>query len=541
MEFQIADLLESIADRIPDREAVICGDRRLTYREFDERATRLANAFRQMGIGAGDHIGLYLYNGTEYLEAMYAAMKIRAVAININYRYVEAELSYMIDDADLVALLHQRELAPIVEDAAQDAQGLRHFIVVEDGSGADISALGAVDYDGLLESGSPHRDFAKRSGDDLYLIYTGGTTGMPKGVMWRHEDLFFAGLQGGDPNGDDIETPEELAPIAEKGDLGMRILPAPPFIHGTSQFASWISLFAGGTVIIHGAKRYDARKCAELIDQEKVTVFVFVGDAMAMPFVDVLNEEPGRYDMESMVAVTSQGAILSRTVQTALAEHFPYALILNNYGASETGHAGRALPLMGDEKKKDSRIKFFMDENTMVVDDDLNVLEPGSAEVGKLARRGRLPLGYYKDEEKSARTFFEVEGKRWCVPGDFASIDEDGFITLLGRGSICINTGGEKVFPEEVEEALKGHPSVFDAVVVGLEDEKWGQRVTAIVQPREGTEVDLEALDAHCRTKIAGYKVPRTIHLVAAVDRHPSGKPDYRWAKQAAQDLERDA
>jgi acyl-CoA synthetase (AMP-forming)/AMP-acid ligase II len=196
---------------------------------------------------------------------------------------------------------------------------------------------------------------------------------------------------------------------------------------------------------------------------------------------------------------------------------------------------------MGDEKKKDSRIKFFMDENTLVVDDDLNVLEPGSDRVGKLARRGRLPLGYYKDEEKSARTFFEVEGKRWCVPGDFASIDEDGFITLLGRGSICINTGGEKVFPEEVEEALKGHPSVFDAVVVGLEDEKWGQRVTAIVQPREGTEVDLEALDAHCRTKIAGYKVPRTIHLVAAVDRHPSGKPDYRWAKQAAQDLERDA
>lgn len=533
MNFNFADLFESVVDAVPDREAAICGERRLTYRELDARANRLASYWLQTGLEPGDHVGLYMYNGTEYAEAMLAACKIRAVTVNINYRYVANELKYLVEDADLVGIIYQQELGDTVAKVREECPQLAHVLYVADDSGV-APIEGAVDYDAALAKGNPARDFPARSGDDLYMVYTGGTTGMPKGVMWRQEDLFFAGLQGGRPMGDPIETPEELAEIALSGDFLMTIVIAPPFIHGTAQFAAWISFFAGGKVAVRSARSFDPAAMARLGSDEKATAMVLVGDAMCIPFVDELRANPGKYDFSELAAITSQGAILSRSTLKGLEELLPNSMILNNYGATELGHTGRALPPMGPQGK-DSRIRFFMTPEIVVIDDDFNIIPPGSDKIGKLAKQGRMPIGYYKDEAKTKATFVEFGGKRWAIPGDFATVDEDGFITLLGRGSVCINSGGQKVFPEEVEEALKAHAAVEDVLVVGVKDERWGSRVEAVVQLYPGQSVAGEELKTHLRELVAGYKIPRGWHFVDKMARHDSGKPDYPWAKALAE------
>jgi acyl-CoA synthetase (AMP-forming)/AMP-acid ligase II len=514
MQWNLADLFESLVDAVPERTALVAGEQRARFIDLEARANRLAHALAARGVRAGDHVGLYLYNGREYLEAMLAAFKLRAVPININYRYVADELAYLVARADLVGLIHQRELGPRVSAVAP---ALRARIVVDDASGAPLD--GALPYERLLEDAPAERRFGARSADDLHIIYTGGTTGMPRGVMWRHEDLFFAGLQGGNPGGPPLGRPEELAANARARTSPMVILPAAPFIHGAAQFAAFIGLHTGGTVVVAPGPSFDAARVVELIERERVNTLSIVGDAMARPLCQAA---AGR-DLSSLLVISSGGAILSATVKQELGERIPGAMVLNAFGASETGHQGTMFPGAG--------AAFFMDATTTVLGDDGRPVAPGA--VGRLARRGHLPLGYYNDPEKTAATFVTIDGVRWCLPGDLASVDESGAITVHGRGAMCINSGGEKVFPEEVEEILKAHPAVVDAVVVGMPDERWGQRVAAVVEARPGSEVTLALLDEHCRRRIAGYKVPRQLRVVPVLIRQPSGKPDYRWARAA--------
>ncbi len=530
MEFNVADLFESLADAVPERTAVVAGERRLTFAQLEERANRIAHVLAARGVKEGQHIGLYLHNGTEFLEGMLAAFKLRAVPININYRYVDDELAYLFENAHLVAVIHQREFAPRACAVAGRTPRLHTLISVEDGSDAAVGS--ALDYETLLAGSKNERGYPTRSGDDHYIIYTGGTTGMPRGVVWRQEDVFFAGLQGGNPGGAKLEKPEELAKNAKDRGMAMTFLPAAPFIHGAAQWAALIGLFGGGKVVLVPGRSFEAKTAIRLVDQEKVNTMTMVGDAMARPLVDALREAAGSVDVSSMFVISSAGAVLSDTVREDLQALLPNVMILNSFGASETGHQGTALP--GMPQAKSNQPTFMMDESNTVLDEDLKPLVPGSGKMGRLARTGRLPIGYYNDPEKTAATFLLIDGKRWVVPGDLATVDEDGRITVFGRGSVCINSGGEKIFPEEVEATLKAHPGVLDAVVVGVPDERWGQRVAAVIQAREGADITLAAIDAHCRTRIAGYKVPRLLKLVDVIVRHPSGKPDYRWAAKEA-------
>ncbi len=531
MEFNIADLFESIADVIGDRDAVVSGETRLTFAELDRRANRLAHALSARGIGPGDHIGLYLFNGHEFVEAMLAAFKLRAVPVNINYRYVADELRYLCTNADVKALLFNTSLAEQVAAIAAEVPTLRLLMRVADETTGDGALPGAVDYEAALAEGSPARDFPARSGSDLYVIYTGGTTGMPRGVLWRQEDMFFAGLQGGRPGGEPLKRPEELADVVREG-ASLNILPAAPFIHGAAQWACWIALFSGGKCVIAPGRSFSPRTVLELVEREKVTTITLVGDAMARPIAEALAEPGASYDTSSLFVIASAGAVLSRTVLEALKARLPDTMVLNNFGASETGHQGTVYDNPTGEGP--SAPRFYMDATSTVLGDDGKPIAPGSGTIGKLARSGHVPLGYYKDPEKTAQTFVTHDGVRWVIPGDLATIESDGRITVFGRGAVCINTGGEKVFPEEVEQALKAHPEVLDAVVVGVPDPRWGERVAAIVQPRPGFRPTLTSLDPALRKQIAGYKVPRELFLVELVVRHPSGKPDYRWAKAIA-------
>ena len=530
LNYNIADLMESLADAIPDSEALVSGSVRRTFKTLDERATQLAHFLRERGVKPGHLVGLHMWNGHEFVEALLACLKLRAVPININYRYVAHELRYMIEDAELGVLFTQRAFLPMVAEAREGTNTLHTVIYLEDESG-EANPVDAKEYEASLQSGSTVRDFEERSGDDLYIVYTGGTTGKPKGVMWRQEDLFFAGLQGGNPGGDPVSSPEEVATNAVDRGIGMSMLPAAPFIHGAAQFTAWIGMLTGGKLVLQQGKSFDAKKILELIQEEGVNSLVIVGDAMARPILDELQVPGAKYDCGSLFSLASAGAVLSPTNKEALQALLPDTMILNNFGATEVGHQGASV---GEETGADGRPSFYMDETNAVLDDDNNPLPPGSGKLGKLARCGRIPLGYYKDAEKTAERFIVKDGVRWVIPGDSATVEEDGRITVYGRGSNCINTGGEKVFPEEVEEALKSHPDVRDALVVGVPDPKWMQRVAAVIETVSGKPITLEDIQTHCRKSIGGYKVPRQLTFVDKVSRFPSGKPDYVWAKERA-------
>ncbi len=529
MHFNLADLFECVADHVPDREAIIYDGRRLTFAQVDERATRLAHHLLNNGVGQGDRVGLYMYNCNEWIEAALAAFKIRAIPVNINFRYVEDELRYLFGDAELTGLVYHGEFASRVAGVAAAIPSLRALVWVEDGSDPSSALRGQTEYEAALAAASGERDFAERSGDDIYLIYTGGTTGMPKGVMWRQEDVFFAGLQGGNPGGPDIGAPEEIGPNAAARPAPPTTMPVAPLMHGNGYWAAIIGLHGGGKVVLALSGRLDPTEIWGLVEREKVNVISIVGDAMARPLAEALYEQRAAYDTSSLIVLTSGGAIFSETVKEQLRGKLD-ALLIDAFGVSEAGHQGMNL---GANTAGPPR--FSVDPHTAVLDDELRPIEPGSGIVGRLARRGRLPLGYWRDEVKTAATFVtDAGGTRWVIPGDMATVEADGTVSLLGRGSICINSGGEKIFPEEVEAALKSHPGVFDAVVVGVPDERWGERVAAVVQPRPGHTVTLAEVDAHCRAKVSGYKVPRELHIVEEITRQPSGKADYRWAKATA-------
>jgi len=513
--FNWADLFEIVADAVPEREAVVCAGRRFTFAELDQRASRLAHWLCSKGMGRGDQFGLCMQNGPEYLEGMLAAFKIGAVAVNVNFRYVEDELRHLFDDADLAGVIADPEFAERI--AAVQAQCPRLQWVLHSGE----------DYEAALASQPGNRDFGERSGDDLYVLYTGGTTGLPKGVQWRQEDAFFACLRGGNPIGEPIKTPEELADIVTARG-GLKQLPCAPLMHGAAQWAAWIAFFGGDTVVLVPG-RFDPSAILDEIESEKVNLITIVGDAMARPLAAALEER--ERDLSSFYIIGSGGAIFSEAAQAEIKAHLPHITILDTFGVSETGHQGSKPPT--DDA---AGPRFVVDDTTAVLDDDLVPVEPGSGVAGRLARTGHIPLGYHKDPEKTARTFVtSADGRRWALPGDMATVDADGVITLLGRGSQCINTGGEKVFPEEVEAALKAHPAVFDAIVVGVPDERWGQRVTAVVSTHGAGPPDLADLAEHCRGRLAAFKVPRGLVVVDEIVRSPSGKPDYRWAKQIAE------
>jgi acyl-CoA synthetase (AMP-forming)/AMP-acid ligase II len=536
--YNFADLFELAADKVPDRVAVIDKRRQIRYRELDERATRFAHALQNAGVQPGEHVGVLGTNCIEWVEAMYGIYKMRARVVNVNFRYVEEEMRYLFENSDMVALVYQREYAPIVI-AARDAQPkLQHFFRIEwDGSDADDSALAPVEFEAAIASGSPDRDFGERSDDDVYLLYTGGTTGLPKGVMWRQEDVYFA-LGGGI----DAMTNERVtSPYAasEKIDTslpaGGTMLPLPPLMHGAGQFSVLRGTFEGNCTVI--VDKFDAEEVWRLVDRHKVNGIGVTGDAMARPLADALDNMRDQLDLSSLVSFSSTAAIFSQTVKEQIAEALPNIVMTDAIGSTESGMNGIRFVTKGDAPKE-GITTVMASADTVVLDDDLNPVEPGGGVVGRLARGGNIPLGYYNDPEKTAATFLtDAQGRRWSIPGDFALLEADGRITLLGRGSVSINSGGEKIFPEEVEGALKSHPDVFDVLVVGVPDTRWGERVAALLQPREGRTPTLEELQEHCRSQIAGYKVPRELIVVDVVPRLPNGKPDYRRAKERAREL----
>ncbi|MCP9969230.1 acyl-CoA synthetase [Actinomadura madurae] len=516
--YNLADLLEILAEAGPDRPALVAGDERRTYRHLDERASRVGHHLAAAGVRPGEHVAILAHNRAEWIEAMFGAFKIRAVPVPVNFRYVAAELRHVLADSDAVALIGERSLLATVEEIRAELPELRPLPVLEDGEGDDIPQ--AVEYEKALAAADPGADFPERSSDDRYIMYTGGTTGYPKGVEWRCEDIFFGALGGGNVLGDPIGAPEEIAANADQP--AMAVLDCAPVMYGAGQWVACMGLFSGAKVVLYTDRAFDADRALRLLAEERANVLMLVGDVMARPVAKAL--AGGGHDTSSLMAIASGGAPLTEGAKAALQEHLPDIMFLDNYGASETGACG---PSVGGNE---GTARFMMKPGITVLDDDLNPVKPGGT--GRLARSGRIPLGYYNDPGKTASTFFTAaDGTRWSIPGDYASLEEDGTITLLGRGSLVINTGGEKVYPEEVEVALKDHPAVYDAVVVGLPDERFGQRVAAVVAPRPGSTITLEELTEYCRGRLAGYKLPRQITVVDEVQRTAVGKSDYKWAK----------
>ncbi|QQM45744.1 acyl-CoA synthetase [Streptomyces liliifuscus] len=540
MEYNLADLFESVVDVVPDREALVYIDhpgtgaeRRLTYAELDAAANRVAHHLIDSGIRPGEHLGLHLYNGIEYLQTVLGCLKARIVPVNVNYRYVEEELVYLYRDADLAALVYDTEFTERVAAALPRTTALRHLVRV--GAPApDAPALPTVvDFAEIETSGSSERGFPPRSPDDQFIIYTGGTTGMPKGVMWRQEDLFFSGLGGGAPTGEPVKTPEEVAERVAAGGEGITFFPTPPLMHGTSTLTAFIGFNFGQRVVIH--RKFVPEEVLRTIAKEKVTSMSLVGDAMLRPLIDALNGPMKGTDTSSMFSVSSSGAIMSETVRAQFQALIPNVMLLNNFGSSESGFNGTATEDSGPGRG----FRIRVNSRTQVVDPATYEPVP-VGEVGRVAQRGHVPLGYYNDPKKTAETFFEKDGARWVLLGDMATVDEEGVVTVLGRGSQCINTGGEKVYPEEVEQALKSHPDVYDALVAGVPDEKWGNHVAAVVQLRAGAgQPSLDDIQTHCRTHLAGYKIPRQLVIADSIQRSPSGKADYRWARSVAAEAAR--
>jgi acyl-CoA synthetase (AMP-forming)/AMP-acid ligase II len=523
--FNLADMFEASVDAFGDREYLVAAGVRRTYAQMEERANRLAHYLASHGIGPGDHVGIYALNSVEWVETAWAVFKLRAVWININYRYVKEELRYLFTNADLVALVHQAEFSPQVADLRPELPDMKLVIGIDDGSGVPLGE-GTVPFEEALAEGSPERDFAPRSGDDYYILYTGGTTGMPKGVVWRQEDVFYALGGGVDPSTNTrVKAPEEMV---EKGRGGqLTLLPIAPLMHGATQWSVLGQSFVGNRTIL--IPKFDPHEVWRLVEAEKANSIMITGDAMGKPLIEVLDEPDAAYDLSSLLAVTSSAALFSAPVKDEFFRHLPDLVIVDAIGSSESGNNGMATMTKGRTAMKSGPTVTVLGD-TVVFDEDLVPVVPGSGTIGKIARSGDIPVGYYNDPVKTAEVFIHVEGKRYVMPGDFATIEEDGTITLLGRGSVSINSGGEKIFPEEVESAVRSHPDVFDAIVVGAPDERWGQRVAAIIQPRGERHPSLEEIQVYCRDRIAGYKVPRQLHVVPAIERSPSGKPDYRWA-----------
>ena len=533
MALNIADLFEHAVDVVPDRGILQVADRIVTYSELEADANRLAHFLQARGVLPGDHVGIYAKNSIEHVVGLLAIFKIRAVAINVNYRYVEAELDYLFGNSDIVALLHERPYAPLVARTAPKHAKLRTVVAIPDpaepDSVADISAYGGIEWVDALAGQSAERDFEERSDDDVYIVYTGGTTGSPKGVMWRHAD-FWRVLGGGIDfmSGNRLEEFDQSRTAA--GGEPMVTFPLSPLMHGGAQAAMLMHLFAGHRTIL--LPKFDAAEVWRTIEANDVQLIFMTGDAMARPLIEEYDR--GDYRADSLVAVASSAAIFSRPVKERWMQAFPNTFFTDSVGSSETGFQGTGL--QDAENILGEGPQISLGAESVILDEDNQVLDPATSvgRIGRLARSGSVPIGYYKDAVKSAQTFITVDGVRYSVPGDFARIEEGHKVTLLGRGSNCINTGGEKVYPEEVEMALKGHPDVYDVLVVGVADESYGQSVSAVVQVRAGTQPTLEGLRDFLRGQLSGYKLPRSVSFVDEIPRSATGKANYPRAKELA-------
>jgi 3-oxocholest-4-en-26-oate---CoA ligase len=560
----LAWLHEAIAAAVPERECLVFRDRRLSWADVNDRTRRLADVLRRAGLGCHrersalenwdsgqDHVALYLYNGNEYLEGMVGSFKARCVPVNVNYRYVEEELVYLFENSRARAVIYHACFAPTLARIRALLPDVSLWIQVGDESGEPLLP-GALDYETALAGATPRAPEAL-SPDDLYVLYTGGTTGMPKGVLWRQEDIFRAALY---PR--PAAKPEEVVAHAQQG--GIRSLPAPPFMHGAAHWVAFNMWFVGGTIVVQShPDRLDPADIWSTIERERVNAVTIVGDAFGRPLADELRRaasrrsqraqvsrsepqasedhrvrerRPSGYDLSSLRLLTSGGAILTAALKRELLELLPGVRILDALGSSESGAQAS---FSSQDPRSAETGRFELAPGNLVLRDDLSgSVAPGAGEQGWLARSGAVPLGYFRDPDKTAKTFPVIDGVRYAVPGDRAMLEADGRLRLLGRDSVTINSGGEKVFAEEVEQALKHHPAVYDAVVVGTPHARWGQQVTAVVRLRAGETPSEEALLAVARAHIAAYKLPKRFVFVDEIRRSPSGKADYRWAKEAA-------
>ncbi len=527
MDWHFADLFETVAAAAPDRTAIVCGERRVTWREFDQRANAVANDLAAAGIGRQGKVMVYLYNCPEYLEVCFGAFKAALAPANVNYRYGPQEVAYLFENADAEAAVFDVEFAPLLESIRDELPQVKRWLAVGDPSAVPEWA---VPYESVV-SATTSLDFVPdRRPDDLLLQYTGGTTGMPKGVMWAQQDLFRAMGQGGSAllGIEAIASLDELAERAAAASAPNPIaLMACPLMHATALGNSLQMLPLGATIVLLENRHFDPAELWSAVEANGVTWLTMVGDAFGRPLLAELEKAPGRWNLDSLRVIYSAGVMWSQEVKQGMLGHLsPEVTLLDALGSSEAPGLGVSV---STRDSSTATAQFRIGEQAQVIADDGEFVEPGSGDIGMVAFGGPMPLGYYKDDAKTASTFRTVAGRRWSIPGDYATVEVDGTLNLLGRGSVCINTGGEKVFPEEVEEVLKLHPSVRDAVCVGLPDERFGQRICAVVEPEPGAEIpELGALADHTKSRLAGYKAPRELVIVDTIGRAPSGKVDYK-------------
>ncbi|NLU83410.1 acyl-CoA synthetase [Rhodococcus sp. HNM0569] len=535
MQFNLADVFESVAAAVPERVALTYEGQHLTYAELDGAANQAGRLLAGAGIEAGDHVALYLENSVEHVTSLLGLVKIRAVPINVNYRYTPSELEYIFTNSDSVGVVvenpeHQRTLAGLLPRCPK----LRAVFVV--GDVTDELRTAAAAHDMTVTEFADAAElpatagFPERSGDDLYVLYTGGTTGYPKGVMWRHDDFFRKPLSGGNPYGEGPRKDLQDCANGAKEFPPLSFLIAAPLMHGAASYSLFTFFFLGCRVVL--MRGFDAARVVDTIEKESLQVVLIVGDAMGVPLVDEMERRKGDVDLSSLYSITSGGAVWSVGVRERMLAVKPELLLRDNFGASESGNDGAF------DIDADGNLRMPASPNLVLVNERLDPIPPGSDEIGYIARVGNIPLGYYNDPDKTARTFpTREDGTRVSILGDMGTVEEDGTIVFLGRGSQCINTGGEKVFAEEVEAVLHAHPVVADALVVPVPDERMGQRVAAVVAAYPGADaLTLDDVQQHCREHLAGYKIPRTLVVVDEVRRTPAGKADYRWAKSVAAD-----
>jgi fatty-acyl-CoA synthase len=528
--WNFGDILDAISPVLPpDAPAFIHGERTVDWAEATRISNNLGRALLARGAQPGDKVAIYMRNRPEYMLTLAACFKARLTHVNVNYRYTPDEVWYIFDNSDAQTVVYASEFRDAVAQIRPRLPKVKTWVEVSaDGQVAPF----AERFDDLAAEGNAGPLDIQRSGDDQLFIYTGGTTGMPKGVMWSHHDMREITLAAARKLGPVPETLEELAAAIRMMGPGGRILPAPPLMHGTGLLTAMGAHLAGGCVITLEGETFEAREMLEAIDRHKPQTLVIVGDSFGRPILNELNANPGKYDVSSVIAIVSSGVMWSREVKSGMLEHMPQAMLNDGFSSSEAIGMGASVMTRDGEVQT---AKFMLGDRCRVFDENDQPVEPGSGKPGIVALGPPNPVGYYKDAEKTARTFRVIDGVRYSIPGDWCIVEADGTLTLLGRGNACINTAGEKVFPEEVEEALKTHPSVEDALVVGVADDKWGQAVTAVVELAPGHDLDEAALRAHVRKSLAGYKTPKRIVVADGPMRASNGKADYPAARAMAE------
>jgi 3-oxocholest-4-en-26-oate---CoA ligase len=530
--WNFADVYEAVAARVPDWPCQVQGERVVTWRQFDRRANALAADLVEAGLTHQSKVAAYLYNGPQYLESYIAAFKGGFVPVNTNFRYCPEEIVYLFDNADAEAVVFHATFGELLAGVRNRLSTVRRWYCVADGT-APVPAW-AVEYEPVVQGGADRVETPwGRSPDDLLLLYTGGTTGMPKGVMWRQDDLFNVIGGGGNPfvGRPAAASVQEIADNIDPAGQPIVMLPACPLMHGTGQFSALITMNLGGTIVMLPSRRFDADELWREVARNHVNAIVIVGQAFAAPMLAWLDEHEGELDLSSVFLINSSGVMWSQENKDGLLRHLPLAILFDSFGSSEAVGLGASVSTSGTAQET---AQFALGENVAVFAEDGRRVEPGSPEPGLVAVSGYIPVGYYKDEAKTAQTFRTIEGRRWSVPGDWAEVKPDGSLHLLGRGSVCINTGGEKVFPEEVEEVLKTYEGVVDAVCVGVPDARFGEAIAAVVESLDGVEIDRDGLAQHVRASLAAYKAPRHVVLVETIGRAPNGKVDYKRLKQLA-------